>query len=608
MDDIRSEAVPAALHQQFCTSCGQRAASGRFCGRCGAPLAPESGAQAATGRGAAEGSGANFGHVPQQPTPEPAVRPDEQPTVALQRPTAPDAPASGVGLTAGRPRPDGHPDHELVDNSLDLGWSQDDATVGAAGPARVGRKVLAGGLAALVAVLATGGVLLGRYVSDGELRTAMSTSTRDYNRVLTALTRATDSAAVQAAAAEAAPVAERLERLHGDLDAGQGPEHEAVRAQLQAENDLLLAVADLRQIDVEPLATWTAAHSDLAESLEAEAASRADLARHRPDDAAQLAATGSLLESMSTAVGPALVADTAAEAERLLKRLHDAALTADLRKVGNDVAAEQGAVADAADALPDGDGKKVLSGYATALASMTDLSKIDAEHTGGWTATRAKLAQTFGQVASAAGTSDGAGVRDALEEALTAMDGVVNKASAAMADWKVKTENAVAAQKTDTENLASYTSFFRSQSKVYEQHRQDLAAFTARVEDPNAGVTYYEGYAFLSQAAQDRRDVRDMMVGMDVPAGVRDAHEQVVAAIDRAIGAVQSAYDGLEQSEDCYFEDCLYYRDTPGWQTFQSESDAIGEAYADAMKVWEADAAAAKASVSSRTLPAKPEV
>ena len=203
----------------------------------------------------------------------------------------------------------------------------------------------------------------------------------------------------------------------------------------------------------------------------------------------------------------------------------------------------------------------MLTGYAAALGALADLSKINAESAGGWTGTRAKLAQTFGQVAAAAGSTGGANVRVVLGSALDGADKVIGAAAAAIADWKAKTDAAIKDRQTDTESLEECASFFRSQAKTFEQLRQDLSGFTARVEDPNADVSYGEAYEFLSQAAIDRRNVRDTMVAMDVPAGVRGAHQDIVSAIDRAISAVQSAYDGLEQSQDCNDTDeCPYYR------------------------------------------------
>ncbi len=200
-------------------------------------------------------------------------------------------------------------------------------------------------------------------------------------------------------------------------------------------------------------------------------------------------------------------------------------------------------------------------------------------------------------------------MRVVLDGALGSADKVVSAAAAAIADWKAKTAAAIKDRDADAESLESYASFFRSQVKTYEQLRVDLGRFTDRVEDPTTDVSYFEAYQFLSQAAEDRQFVRDAMVGMDVPAGVRGAHQSMVSAIDRAISAVQSAYDGLEQSQDCYYNDeCPYYRDTSGWQRFQSESEAISKSYSSAMSKWEGAAAAEKAAITNRTLPAKPAV
>ncbi len=278
-----------------------------------------------------------------------------------------------------------------------------------------------------------------------------------------------------------------------------------------------------------------------------------------------------------------------------------------LRKLGDAAAPEYAAVAAAGKALPVGDGKQVLTGYAAGLSSLAQLSTLSADSTGTWTGTRADLAQTFGQMAAAAGSTGGANVRVVLDGALTSADQVVAAASAAIVDWKARTDEAIKARSTDTQALADYASYFRSQAKMYEQHRVDLSSFLERVEDPNADVSYYEAYEFLSQAAQDRRYVRDALVSAAVPRGVEQAHGEVTAAIDRAISAVQSAYDGFEQSQDCW-EGCPYYRETPGYRSFLAKSEGVRTSYSAAMAQWEAEVAAAKAAIANRPLPPKPQV
>ena len=579
---------PVSQRPRFCSDCGQPASAGRFCAQCGTalagPLAPP----------------ATPPLVPSQPMVGPV---DERPTVILSRPE----PALAEPVAAAY-EPAVHGDVFGDEPPFDLTWQDDDV---APAPAQSSRKrpLLIGGAVVAIAAVVAASVLVAGYVGDSGMRNALASSTRDFNAVMTSLSTAADADAAAAAADSADPAADRIDSALRRLGSGSDPAHRSVVAQLEAEQGVLTAVAGLAAISSDPLATWGAAHVDVTDSLKTETASRDALARHHSGAAAELADTTLMLSKVTAAVGSALVEDATDNAARLLKGLQEAKSTADLRKLGDAAAPEQAPVSAAATALPSGAGKQVLTGYAGALGALADLSKINAESAGGWTGTRAKLAQTFGQVAAAAGSTGGANVRVVLGSALDGADKVIGAAAAAIADWKAKTDAAIKDRQTATESLEEYASFFRSQAKTYEQLRQDLSGFIARVEDPNADVSYGEAYEFLSQAAIDRRNVRDTMVAMDVPAGVRGAHQDMVSAIDRAISAVQSADDGLEQSQDCsYTDECPYYRDTPGWARFQSESDAISKQYTRAMTDWEAAAAAEKAAINNRALPAKPQV
>jgi hypothetical protein len=285
-----------------------------------------------------------------------------------------------------------------------------------------------------------------------------------------------------------------------------------------------------------------------------------------------LASTGPLLARVAAAVGPALVEDATDESTRLLKSLGEAKTTTDLRKLGDAAAPEQAAVAAAAEALPTGKGKQVLAGYSAALAALSQLSEVTAENTSGWPATRAELARTFGEVAAGASAA-GANVRVVLDGALSSSDAVVEAAARGITDWQARSEAAEKARTADTQALSEYAAAFRTTTKSYQQLREDLSEHLRRGEDLANNVTYGEDYAFLSTAIAERRYVRDQLISTDAPAAVEGAHAAVISAIDRSITAVQSAYDGLEQSQDCYYsEDCTYYLDTPGWQRFLSES------------------------------------
>lgn len=574
-----------AVRGAFCTGCGRAAGTGRFCAHCGTELLS---------------SGDAHQVLPSQqdgreaPT---ALLSSAAPTNSTYEGAESDPEQWTTSMLAG---------DDQSSDQFGFRYADEPAPVDAAAPVRRGRTLIAAAVA-VVAVIAAA-VLGYGYLSGSAVRTALAGSTEPFNRVINSVAAAKDSSEVAQAADTAQAATRRIDNQLRALSSADGEEAGAVRAQLEAEKGVLVAVAGLTQVASEPLTTWGDAHEDLTAALKTEDDTRADLARHQNEAAGKLADTGAMLSKLTAAVGPALVEDATAESTRLLKSLQAAASTADLRKLGDAASPEQAAVAAAAQALPAGDGKQVLTGYATALDALAALSKLDAENTGGWGGTRARLAQTFGQVAAAAGSTGGSNVRVVLDTALGSADKVVQKAAAAIADWKAKTDAAVKARQSDLENLQSYSSFFRSQAKTYEQLRQDLSTFVARVEDPTADVSYYEAYTFLSQAAQDRQDVRDLMVGMDVPPGARSAHQEVLGAIDRAIAAVQSAYDGLEQSQDCYYDDCPYYRDTAGWQRFQSESDAISKSYTGAIQRWEAAVAAEKVSVTNRALPAKPAV
>jgi hypothetical protein len=83
-------------------------------------------------------------------------------------------------------------------------------------------------------------------------------------------------------------------------------------------------------------------------------------------------------------------------------------------------------------------------------------------------------------------------------------------------------------------------------------------------------------------------------------------HDELVGLMGRAIDAVQSAYDSVDQTYECV-EDC-YFRDMPAFRRFSSESAEISKDFGPAVKAWESAAGAAKATVENRPLPAKPEV
>ena len=583
----------AAAGQGFCTSCGAAFTGGAFCGRCGGRMA-RADASEALPVSRANGVPAS---LPRQTRRQGPL--DDAPTVVL-----PAGPSSSENA-AQSPGAFGLPwqDDELEGQPDAEGRDETDVRGEVVRSRR--RGLLPAVALAVVAVLVLAAVGISRYVGDGDLRAAFRSSTPSFNAALSSFSAATTAEQVAGAAGKASESATAVDGALRRLGSVRGTEAAAVRSQLEAEKALLGSLGLLAGVGTDPLGSWAGAHIGVTAAMQVESASRAALRKYRNDDAGRLADTGVMMAKVISAVGPALAQDATDESARFLQSLKSAATVADLRKVGSDAAPAKSALDKAAQALPEGAGKQTLTASGTALSALAQLASIDADNTGSWPATRAGLAQTFGQLAAASASGSATG-QTALTDALASADAVVSAAAAAIADWKAKTDAAIKARGADIESVDAYATSFRSQAKGYGQLRQDLSAFTDRVEAPGVNVSYFEGYQFLSQAAQDRRRVRDSMISSKVPKNLQQPHDAVVAALSRGIVAVQSAYDGLEQSQDCY-QSC-YYRDTPGWQAFQSESDAISKSYSAAVTQWDAAVVAEKTAVENRALPAKPTV
>lgn len=110
---------------------------------------------------------------------------------------------------------------------------------------------------------------------------------------------------------------------------------------------------------------------------------------------------------------------------------------------------------------------------------------------------------------------------------------------AAITDWRARVAAATQARDRDAAALTRYADAVRTLLAQYGQLRQDLALFTVRVEDPLATVTPYDGFTYMSLAADARQQVRDDLNALTVPTDVRTAHAGVVAVVDRGVTGVR---------------------------------------------------------------------
>jgi hypothetical protein len=573
-----------------CPSCATPTVADKHCAECGAVASPS----------------------------RPVVPPQRETVIDLTKPGEESLtevlPSAGTPETASASGSAGHAVHPDVDPAhghgdlLDELGGQADAHEH---PVALGRRlpsrrlgVMAGVGAIALVLLLVAGLALTRYLGGGTTREALTASTRDFTAVVSAMTAATSAEEVAAAARTAPAAAERIDgqlRLLGRPDdAGS----RAVADQLTAESQLLRALSGLAALSTEPMQTWGAAHKPLTDAMEREKATRGVFAAHEADRAAQLPDTAAMMTAVTSAVGTSLADTAVTQAGDLLKALGSASTTADLREAAGRAAAEQTAVSSVLPALSDQTGRPTLAAYSRALAALAGLASLDGDNTAAWGPARAELTAALGALSGAG--AEGAALSTQSTTALAAVDALVTRAAGQIADWKAAHEAAIADRNSDAAAMTAYVDNVRAEVKGYELLRNDLQAFFNRVEDPNVTVYYFEAYSELYQAEESRREVRDRLASMSVSEGMRAEHNALVAVLTRAIAAVQAGYDGVSQADDCY--DYCYYRDTPGYARFQTESDGITKAYASAVKDWESTSGAVTASIKNRELPAKPTV
>ncbi|MCU1371623.1 MAG: hypothetical protein JWO77_2817 [Ilumatobacteraceae bacterium] len=212
---------------------------------------------------------------------------------------------------------------------------------------------------------------------------------------------------------------------------------------------------------------------------------------------------------------------------------------------------------------------------------------------------------------------DGANAtRSAVETNLRAID---TKLTA----WKAETDRIQASKAAELSTLDSYASAVRAQASRYSSLRRTMQQFVDRVD--TVGVTFEEAYTALADAVSQRSSVRTNLAGVSPPAAAAAAHNGLLSVLDTAVSAVSDATDGIRQYQSTSYYDSsyycddggyyecdtsyrVYYKDTPGWQTFVAKSDSITSTYDDALRAWESAVATERARIDAIPLPPKPAV
>lgn len=583
---------------RFCTDCGAALFSSmRFCGGCGTPV------PAASTVGAAS---APLGFNP--PPPEVSVRhgdgagptaaspalapvgslsfspPDAVPAALHAPPTAAPVPTAVLPQQkAGPGNPRTPPPAEAAKAT----------GRGPRGRSRWLLPIAAGAVVILVAGIVA--ATLWQRAQDRPALAAWKSGEAAFAEVMDQLASAETIDAVNAAGRSAGGAQEVVGEQAAVLSS-EGELDGVVVGALTSRAALLSAVAPLADLDESTLSTW----ADISPGIDAAVAqveastdAMAEVDETLADGATRSTAAA---EQVDLVVGRFAATAMELNLVELLDDLSSATVTADVQAVAAG-AAELSAVADTTgQALVRGsDEAEQVAASAAVLAPLRELAGLDAEHLDAWQPVRGPLQQGLAGVTVA---------RAAGARAIANLNSLVAGAEQSLADWQVAYDRAAGDQERAAKALRRYESGARAQLKVYSSLRGDASEFFDRVE--TSYVTWDEAFTFLDSARWQRESVRDTLLYMAVPDSMTSAHDGLIAVVDRAIVAVQSGYDGIDDAYNCR-TDCNY-RETPAWQRFSSESAEITDMFSRAETRWNRALEQETSSQEAQVLPRKPVV
>lgn len=251
--------------------------------------------------------------------------------------------------------------------------------------------------------------------------------------------------------------------------------------------------------------------------------------------------------------------------------------------------------------------KGVLDPLGDLMGGLAQLASIDGKTLGKWDTLEPRLTEQVKDIEQAvAGISviekPSSAWLGNLNAALAALDRLIEKDQALVAEWKASSARSQSRRTGARKALDAYVADVQPLIDEYSQLRTAMGNFSDEVAA--GGYTWDRAYAFLANAATERARIKASLDAIQAPAALEGAHETLVNVIDRSVAAVKAASEGLSQCQGSYY--CYSYQDTPGWQTFRSESGSISAAYSRALDSWKSAVAREKTKLSASTAPAFP--
>lgn len=119
----------------------------------------------------------------------------------------------------------------------------------------------------------------------------------------------------------------------------------------------------------------------------------------------------------------------------------------------------------------------------------------------------------------------------------------------------------------------------------YSSARGELSEWIDNVDQ--YGSSFNAAYSKLDQQVELRNQLRSELAALTPPDPFGADQAALLAVMDRAVTATQDAYRGIEEFQFDFNYRYLYYYDTPGWRSFEAQTDEISDSYEAALAAYE---------------------
>ena len=190
-----------------------------------------------------------------------------------------------------------------------------------------------------------------------------------------------------------------------------------------------------------------------------------------------------------------------------------------------------------------------------------------------------------------------------LELPLEHLDTTISAAARRIGPWLRRLFAAKMRQKAEIAAYSQYGDQFGQGNSAYEDMRTETNNWSNDVSAN--GSSCQSAGENLARFYQARSELHDRMSAAQAPPGVESSQGSIVGIISQSMDLIQSAGEGM--AEDCAYSD-TDYRDTAGWQNFQSGSAEISNTWPSARAAWRSPLDDAIKLVRRRAMPQRPDV